>query len=174
MIRIDGESAVNNFRLKSKLAALGIILDSTGAGEAVDVVERKIRVIKECVRAIIDTVHFSLSELLESWLLGYVVNRLNLIPTRNTVAYISPREKLYGRKINVDKELKHGFCDYVQVHTDSVDNSNKPRSQAAKALVSAGNLKGSWYYLLLANLKVVKRTKATRTKAPMYYVSHHS
>ena len=80
------------------------------------VVERKIRVIKERVRAIINTVPFSLSELLESWLLTYVVNRLNLVPTRNSVAYVSPREKLYGRKINVDKELKHGFGDYVQVH----------------------------------------------------------
>ena len=103
--------------------------------------------IKERVRAIINTVPFSLSELLESWLLRYVVNRLNLVPTRNSVAYVSPREKLYGRKINVDKELKHGFGDYVQVHTNSVDNSTKPRSQAAIALVSAGNLEGSWYYL---------------------------
>ena len=75
----------------------------------------------------------------------------------NTLSF----EKLYGRKIDVDKELKHGFGEYVQVHTDSVDNSNKPRSQAAVALVSAGNLEGSWYYLLLANLKVVKTTKAT-------------
>ena len=57
--------------------------------------------------------------------------------------------------------MKHGFGDYVQVHTDSVDNSNKPRLQAAIALVSAGNLEESWYYLLIANLKVVKRTKTT-------------
>ena len=71
---------------ESKLAALGIILDSTGAGEAVAVVERKIREIKERVRAIINTVPFSLSELLESWLLRYIVNRLNLVPTRNSVA----------------------------------------------------------------------------------------
>ena len=128
MRRIDGESAVNTLSFESKLAALGI--DSTGAGEAVAVVERKIRVIKERVRAIINTVLSSLTELLESWLLRYVVNRLNLVPTRNSVAHVSPREKLYGRKINVDKELKHGFGDYVQVHTNSVDNSNKPRSQA--------------------------------------------
>ena len=74
------------------------------------------------------------------------MNRLNLVPTRNSVAYVSPREKLYGRKINVDKELKHGFGDYVQVHTDSVDNSTKPRSQAAIALVSAGNLEGLWQH----------------------------
>ena len=117
MIRIDGELAVHTLSLQSKLAALGIISDSTGAGEAVAVVERKIRVSKERVRAIINTVPFSLSELLESWLLRYVVNRLNLVPTRNSVAYVSPREKLYGRKINVDEELKHGFGDYVQVHT---------------------------------------------------------
>ena len=117
--------------------------------------------IKERVRAIINTVPFSLSELLKSWLLRYIVDRLNLVPTRNSVAYVSPREKVYGRKINVDKESKHGFDDYVQVHTNSVDNSNKPRSQAAIALISAGNLEGSWNYLLLANFKVVKRTKAT-------------
>ena len=57
--------------------------------------------------------------------------------------------------------MKHGFGDYVQVHTDSIDNSNKPRTQAAVALVSAGNLDGSWCYMLLGNLKIVKRTKAT-------------
>ena len=82
--------------------------------------------IKERVRAIINRIPFSLSELLESWLLRYVVNRLNLVPNRNSAAYVSPREKLYGRKINGDKELKRGFGDYVQVHTDSVENSNKP------------------------------------------------
>ena len=75
------------------------------------------------------------------------------MPTRNSVAYVSPREKLYGRQINVKKELKHGFGDYVQVHTVSVDNSNKPRTQAAVALVSSGNLEGSWYYMLLGNLR---------------------
>ena len=42
MIRIDGESAVNTLSFDSKLAALVIILDSTGAGEAVAAVERKI------------------------------------------------------------------------------------------------------------------------------------
>ena len=161
MIRVDGEAAINTLVFESKLASLGIILDSTGAGEAVAVVERKIRVIKERVRAITNTIPFSLTELLESWLIRYSVDRINLVPTRNSVEYVSPREKLYGRKINVEKELKHGFGDYVQVHTDSVDNSNKPRTQAAVALVSAGNLEGSWYYMLLGNLKIVKRTKAT-------------
>ena len=165
MIRVDGEAAINTLNFESKLALLGIILDSTGAGEAVAVVERKIRHVKEKVRAVVNTLPFSLTELLEGWLVRYAVNRIDLVPTRNDLGYVSPREKLYGRKINVEKELKHGFGDYVQVHTDSVDNSNKPRSQAAIALVSAGNLEGSWYYMLLGNQKIVKRTKAT--KLPM-------
>lgn len=65
-----------------------------------------------------------------------------------------PREKLYGRKISVEKELKHGFGDYVQLHTDVVDNSLKPRTSGTIALMSTGNLEGSWYYMLLG-------TKAT-------------
>ena len=89
-----------------------------------------------------------------------------LVPTRNTVDYVSPREKLYGRKINVDKELKHGFGDYVQVHSDNIDNSNKARTSGAIALMSSGNLEGSWYYMLLSNEQIVKRTKATPLPMP--------
>ena len=81
--------------------------------------------IKERVRAIINTVPFSLSELLESWLLRYVVNRLNLVPTRNSVAYVSPRENLYGRKINVDKELNHGLViTYKYIPTPWITQTN--------------------------------------------------
>ena len=37
----------------------------------------------------------------------------------------------------------------------------KPRTQGAIALMSAGNLEVSWYFLFLSNQSVVKRTKAT-------------
>jgi hypothetical protein len=161
MIKVDGEKAINTEWFESRISSLGIILDTTGAGEAVAVVERKIRYAKERVRAIINTLPYTLTEKLEGWLVRYVVNRIVLVPTRNSVDHISPREKLYGRKINVAKELKHGLGDYVQVHTDTVDNSLKPRSQGAIALMSAGNLEGSWFYYLLSNGQIVKRTKAT-------------
>jgi hypothetical protein len=59
----------------------------------------------------------------------YAVNRVVLVPTRNSIDHLSPREKPYGRKLNVDKEMEHGFGDYVQVHADVVDNSLKPRTQ---------------------------------------------
>jgi hypothetical protein len=74
----------------------------------------------------------------------FAVNRIVLVATRDSVDQINPREKLYRRKLNVAKELKHGFGDYVQVHADTIDNSTKPRTQEAIALMSAGNLEGSW------------------------------
>ena len=49
----------------------------------------------------------------------------------------------------------------MQVHTDAIDISMKPRTSGAIALMSTGNLEGSWYYMLLGNLKIVNRTKAT-------------
>ena len=167
MIRVDGESAINTEWFHSRVGTLGMILDTTGAGEAVAVIERKIRTVKERIRAVANMLPYNLTERLESWLVRYVVSRIVLLPTRNSIAYTSPRERIFGRKISVGKELKHGFGDYVQVHTDAVDNSMKPRTSGAIALMSTGNLEGSWYYMLSGDLKIVNRTKAT--SLPMTY-----
>ena len=120
-----------------------IELDVTGAGEAVAAVERKIRHIKERVRTVVNFLPFSLNEKLEVWLVKYAVSRIVLAPRRNSLNHISPREKLIGRKLDVDKEIKHGFGDYVQVHNNIIDNSTKPRTAGTIALMSSGNLEGS-------------------------------
>ena len=161
IIRVDGESAMSTQWFIDKVNAEGTTLDVTGAAEAVPVVERKIRHVKEKLRAIINTLPYNLTEQLESWLIKYAVSRIVLVPTSNSTEYISPREKLYGRKINVQKELKHGYGDYVQVHKNTIDNSMTARTQGAIALMPTGNLEGSWYYLLLSNFQVVRRNKAT-------------
>ena len=43
LVRVDGEGAINSVWFESKLASIGTALDTTGAGEAVTVIERKIR-----------------------------------------------------------------------------------------------------------------------------------
>ena len=93
---------------------LDLLLIITGAGEAV-AVERKIRQVKERFRAVSNTLPIKLSVATEDWLVKFAVNRINLVPTRNSVAYTSPSEKLQGRKINVEKQLKHGFGDCVHL-----------------------------------------------------------
>ena len=90
-IRVDGESAMSTQWFINKVSAEGTTLDITGAGEAVSVVERKIRHIKEKVRAVINTLPYNLTEVLESWLIKYAVSRIDLVPTRNSVEYTSPR-----------------------------------------------------------------------------------
>ena len=116
LIRVDGESAMSTDWVVSKISAEGTILDTTGAGEAVSVVESKIRHIQERVRGISNTLPYKLTEQLGSWLVRYVVIRINLVPTRNNPDYVSPREKLWECRINADKELRHSFGDYVRVH----------------------------------------------------------
>lgn len=172
LVIVDGEGAINSVWFEGKLTSIGTALDTTGASEAVTVIERKIRQVKEKVRAVINTLPYKLTEKLEGWLVRYAVNRIVLLPTRNSVEYTSPRERLYRRKINVDKELKHGFGDYAQVHSDNIDNSNKARTAGAIALISAGNLEGSWYYMLLSNEQIVKRTKATALPVPHEVITH--
>ena len=62
MIRVDGEGAINTEWFESRIAALGIILDTTGAGEAVVIILRKIRHIKESIRAIMHTLLYPLTD----------------------------------------------------------------------------------------------------------------
>ena len=85
---MDGEAAINTEWFHNKVGLRG--LDVTGAGEAVAVVERKIRHIKERVRSVINTLPFELSEKLEVWLVKYAVSRIVLAPTRNSIDHISP------------------------------------------------------------------------------------
>ena len=86
---------------------------------------------------------FELSEKHEAWLVKYAVSRIVLAPTRKSINHINPRQKLCGRKIDIDKEIKHGFGDHVQVHNDVIDNSTKLRITGAIALMSSGSLEGS-------------------------------
>ena len=103
-IKSHCEGAIVTDWFNSKLSSLGIILDSTGAGEAVAVVERKMQTVKQRIREIVNSIPYKLSEKLEGWLVRYTVSRIVLQPTRNSGEYTSPREKLYRRKVNVEKE----------------------------------------------------------------------
>ena len=87
----------------------------------VNFTERKHRHIKERFsRGIVNTLPYRSTKQLESWLLSSLVSNINHVPTWYIFDYVSPREKLLGRRTNVDKELKHGFGDYVQVHTSII------------------------------------------------------
>ena len=161
-IRVDGESAIGTDFFRDQISKeVGTVLDPCGADEHIEPIERKIRQIKELVRCVSNMLHFNLYEILLDWLIRYAVSRIILLPTRNSEEYISPREKIYGKIIDVDKELKHGFGDFVHVHPDRVDNTNRSRGHVGIALMPSGNTTGSWVYYLLHNGETVIRGKVT-------------
>ena len=142
-------------------AKAGDLLDTTGAGIAVPVVERKIRTVKERVRAVINTLPYDLTEKLEEWAVKAAIYSVNLVPTKNAAGYESPREKLHGQYIDAASDLRHAFGDYVHVHEEVIDNTMRARTQAAIALRPTGALDGSWWFWLLRTNRVVRRRRST-------------
>ena len=157
-VRVDGESGMASEWFQAKA---GELLDTTGAGVAVPVVERKIRTVKERVRAVINTLPYELTERLEEWAVKAAVYSVNMVPTKNSTSYESPREKLYGRYIDAATDLRHAFGDYCHIHEEVIDNTMKARTQAAIALRPTGALDGSWWFWLLRTNKVVRRRRST-------------
>ena len=168
VIRVDGESAIGSDWFKDKL---GDLLDVGGAGVAVPAVERKIRTVKERIRAVITTLPFELTQTLEEWCVRGSAYTINLIPTSNSKEFASPREKLFGTSIDANLDLKHGFGDYVQCHQEEIDNSMQPRTVGAIALMPTGALDGSWWYLSLATGKPIRRRRATPLPMPIEVIT---
>ena len=64
----------------------GILVEAVGNNEHVPVVERKIRVIKERVRGIVNTLPYRLPSKLLGLLVLFCVNRINMTPSAATVS----------------------------------------------------------------------------------------
>ena len=162
VIRSDGESAIESEYLRQHI---DIPIDTSG-GEHVPIIERKIRMVKERIRGVLNTLPFTLTEQLEEWLIQNLIYFINYVPMRTSVEYTSAREKLTGKVLDAKTDLKHQFGDYVQVGNQVTNNSMEERTRGALALMPAGNLEGSWYYMLLGTWKPIKRNWAKELPMP--------
>ena len=144
----DGEGGIA--ALQDELLENNIRFNPSGPGQHVPVVERKIRLIKERVRACIHSLPFNLSKTLLVYLIYYVVSCVNMLPNHNRMDEASPKELLTGRKINFDTDLRAAFGDYVHATAaNTVKNSMESRTQGCIALIPVGNLQGSMKFLRL-------------------------
>ena len=167
VIRCDGEGAiVFDTEDNAQLLKLGLIVDPVTAGEAVPRIERKIRTIKDKARCLTTTLPFKLARKVEDSAIIWATNRVNIMPTVNSYEYITPREKVYGRKIDARIDGKHGFGDYVQIINSKTDNSMIERSRGAIALLPTENMDGSWYYYTLDNANTVRRRRSRALPMP--------
>ena len=167
-IRCDSESGVASEDMDDKLLSYdpSIEIDLSTGGEPVARIEREIRTIKERARAIMSTLPYMLDHILEEWMLKYIIYMLNWTPSSDTVDWSSPFERILGRSIDANIELKYGFGDYVQIGEADTNNSMQERTRGALALLPTGQSDGAWYFLVLSTWRVVKRQSPTTLPLP--------
>ena len=165
MIFTDGEGALK--ALTDWLGDLKIQLDVTAAGEHVKLIERCIRELKERCRAILSTLPYKLPMVLMTWLIYFVVSRINLTPSTVGNNFISPREQLTGVRPDFNRDLRVSFGEYVETHEPDPqpislkNNVHTDRTEAAIALLPLGNLDGSVMFFCLSTNSFIKRDRWT-------------
>ena len=108
------------------------------------------------------------------WLVYFCVSRIDMIPHKTTgsSSYISPIEGFTWRKVHAKLHLRVGFGDYVEAFDPTADNTLKPRTQAAIALLPLGNAKGSVEFLSLETSKYIRRDQFTPLPMPDTVIAH--
>jgi len=154
-------------KIEAKLLDSGYRLQQVGAGSHVPRLEVKLRVIKERLRGIINTLAYTLPKSLLPWAAYYVVIRLNCMPVHTRMDPTPARQILLGRKVDAGLDYALSFGQYVQVHEeDVVTNTMKSRTEGALALKPDDNAVGSWSFWKLKTWKLVHRAHWTVIPIP--------
>jgi len=151
----DGERALSHPTLKHEVVP---------PGTHVPIVERKIRTIKERCRAVVNSLSYHLPKRLLSHLVTFVVTRINMLLTSSVhvnQSNITPREKYYGRKTDIKRDVSIAFGRYVQAYNPNNNkiNSMAERSHGGISLYPSGDTNGSIYVYNLSTGKIVLRNK---------------
>ena len=156
VIMCDGEGAMSN--IIPELNSLGIEVDISGAGGHVSRVERRIRVVKERVRAHMSYhLPFTLSTVGIGMCVLYCISRMNYEPYGVREWGPSPRELFVGRKPDGKRDFRCSFGDYAQCTIPNTDNSMKCRTDDCVVMLPTGNRTGTVRMLSLATGKLVNR-----------------
>ena len=138
----DGEGAVGT--IKDDLNLLGIEVDLSGAGGHVSRVERRIRTIKERVRAYMShELPFTLTALGIAMLVLFCVSRLNYQTSDTRRGDECPRVAFSGRQVDASLDFRVGFGQYVQSTVANTDRSMSARTEDGIAMLPSGNRTGS-------------------------------
>jgi hypothetical protein len=164
----DGEGAIAS--LTAELQGRGISVNPAGPGQHVPVVERKIREVKERVRAIIATTPWKISAIILPHLISYAVSRINLVPHRGGLINVSPREAFLGIKADFKKDLRCSFGDYCECTGAVLDNSMRPRTHPCIALYPTGT-QGSIRFLSLDSGRIVTRNAFKVLPTPEWVIA---
>jgi len=141
----------------------GIEVDTSGAGDHLNMVDTKIRRLKELMRAVIAGLPFKLGKDRVKDLIMYAASRTNVKSTQGLVSSESPRVRFTGVKPDFKAEFGLAFGDYVEAYDPRAaaksNDVNAPRTEPCIALYPSANRNGSWVFY---NIKT--RTYARRSR----------
>lgn len=169
-IRTDGEGALATMR--DELSKIGIVLNISGPGQRVPVIERKIQTVKERVRPHVNELPYVMTRLLLTMCVLFCVSRLNMQPSRMSTSRISPLEQFTGMKIDATRDPRVQFGDYCQATVRNPDNSMRSRTQGCIAMLPTGNLTGSVKMWCLATHQTVIKDQFKILPIPDLVIQH--
>jgi hypothetical protein len=152
---------------------MNISLDIVSKGQHVPKPERMGRVIKERIRAHLNTLPFILPFKLLKFLVMFCIATINMQPNLHRSDRASPRELFTQMKLDFKRDLRVAFGDYVFAPTEpSVKNSMESRASGCIALYPTGNRTGAVKFYSLANDSIVSRTQWKCVPMPREVILH--
>jgi hypothetical protein len=149
-------------KLRDKLP--NVILNTTAAQEHVGEIERKIQVVKERARSMMNILPYKLlPKLMIIKLMHFCVVWMNSIPVKLGISEKwSPREIMSRHKLDAKMHCKVPFGAYFEVHVDpDITNMIEPRTRWGICLRPTGNIQGSYKFLSLSTGNKVTGRKFT-------------
>jgi hypothetical protein len=146
-----------------------LAVNTTATKEHVPEVERRIRLIKECGRGILNTLPFKkMPQIMLIELIYHVVLCLNAFLTKSGVSETLLLRKIVMRhKLDFAKHCRALFGSYCKTHNKPVrTNTMVTRSTPAIVLGPTGNLQGTCKFFSLETGKKIKRRKFTACPMP--------
>jgi len=141
----------------------GTEIDISGAGDHMNMVDTKIRRIKEIMRSVIAGLPYELHRDRLKDLAIYAVNRTNLKATQGLISKDSPRVRFTGVKPEFKTEFGLAFGDYVEAYNPRAEKKSNdvtvPRTEPCIALYPSANRNGSWILWNMDTRMYVRRTQ---------------
>ena len=158
-ILTDNEGGVTALFPELQRARYGV--NPAGAGYHVPIVERKIRTIKERVRAYLQSIPYTLIFYLLRYLVEFCMPMINLLPDDQREDPSSPHEAFTGLKVDYNRQLRKSFGDYTECKKPNRKpiNGLKPRSDPCIVLLPTLNQQRSYVFFDLGTRRTVIRKK---------------
>lgn len=170
VIMSDGEGGVGS--IAKELKQLGIEVDISGAGGHVARIERRIRTIKERVRAHVSyKLPYTLTALGTAMLVLFCVSRYNFQMSETREDGASPRELFTGRAVNAELDFRVGFVEFCQCTVANTDNSMSGRTEDCISVLPTGNRSGSVKMMSIDTGRIVTRDQFRVLPMPPHVVS---